>query len=349
MKFTRTIVMGAAAAILAGTVLNVGVSSVANAAEVDGPKVKWNVSLWGARRGFSEGLEGLAEYVAEKTDGNFEISLQYGAVLSSNKENLDGLYIGAFEAATFCAVYHPSKTPALGVLDLAFLPIENLEKRRDVIETMYDHPVIRAEFAKWKTVPLMGVMLPSYEAMGTGDAPTTLADWQGLRISSTGGVGKLMAALGASVTVVSAPDMFQSMERGLIAASTFPYTYAFASYRLHEISNWVTDNWSFGSIVCHAAVTETAYNDLPDQYKALLEEAVTYAYDYQIKKYAEVDVTNEVLFEEAGLTRVAMTDEIQAAVQGAAQPSWDAWVAAATAEGIPAQELLDAVLKAASN
>jgi len=348
MKQNKIVTMNTVAALCVGTILSVGPSAPAYAAEVDGPEVHWNLSLWGARRGFSEGLEGLADYVSQKTDGNFEITLHYGAVLSSNKENLDGLYLGAFEAAAFCPVYHPDKTPALGALDLAFLPIDTLEKRRDVIEAFYENPVVVEEFAKWKSVPLMGVMLPNYEAMGTGDVPDTLSTWQGMRISSTGGVGRLMAALDASVTVISAPDMFQSMERGVIDAATFPYTYAFAAYRLHEISTWVTDGWSLGAIVCHAAVTQTAYDALPDQYKTLLEEGITAGYAHQIQEYSDVDVVNEVLFEEAGLIRVPLSDEIQQAILDAAQPSWTAWVEAATENGVPGQELLDSVLSLAA-
>lgn len=73
--------------------------AAAQAAEVEGPKVKWLVSLWGARRGFTEGVEGLKAYVEEKTDGNFELDLQYGGVLSDPKENIDGLQLGAFEVS----------------------------------------------------------------------------------------------------------------------------------------------------------------------------------------------------------------------------------------------------------
>lgn len=348
MQSKNISIIGLAAVVACTGFLTTIPAAPAQAAEVEGPKVKWLFSLWGARRGFSEGIEGLAEYVAEKTDGNFEISLQYGEVLSSSKENLDGLYIGAFEAAAFCAVYHPEKTPALGGLDLAFLPIKSLEARAEVVEDFYQQPVVQEEFGKWNSVPLMGILLSNYEAMGTGEAPDTLDKWKGMRISSTGGVGQLMSSLGASVTVVSAPDMFQSMERGVIDAATFPYTYAFASYRLHEISDWVTDNWSLGSMVCHAAANKAAYDALPDQYKQLLKEGAAAGYKQQIEKYTEVDVKNEAAFEEAGLIRVPLTDEIRTAIEDAAKPSWDAWVVSATEKGLPAQDLLDAILESAS-
>jgi TRAP-type C4-dicarboxylate transport system substrate-binding protein len=66
---------------------------------------EWNVSLWGKPRAFTAHVEKLAELVYEKTKGDFELNLHFGG-LSKNKENLDGISIGAFEMAQFCAGYH---------------------------------------------------------------------------------------------------------------------------------------------------------------------------------------------------------------------------------------------------
>ncbi len=55
----------------------------------------WNVSVWGKRRAFTEHVEKLAELVAAKTNGEFTMNVSYGG-LSKNRENLDGISIGAF-------------------------------------------------------------------------------------------------------------------------------------------------------------------------------------------------------------------------------------------------------------
>ena len=72
----------------------------------------WNVSLWGKRRAFTEHVEKLAELVSEKTNGEMKLNISYGG-LSKNKENLDGISIGAFEMAQFCAGYHRDKNPSI--------------------------------------------------------------------------------------------------------------------------------------------------------------------------------------------------------------------------------------------
>ncbi|MEO1694918.1 MAG: C4-dicarboxylate ABC transporter substrate-binding protein, partial [Pseudomonadota bacterium] len=65
----------------------------AQAAEVDGPALTWNMSLWGKKRAFTAGAEKLSELLKEKTGGKFNLVLHYGGALSKSRENLDGISI----------------------------------------------------------------------------------------------------------------------------------------------------------------------------------------------------------------------------------------------------------------
>ncbi len=101
--------------IIIGSTLAFGVAAEALA-------VEWNASVWGKRRAFTEHVEKLAELVSEKTGGDFTINISYGG-LSKNRENLDGISIGAFEMAQFCAGYHRDKNPTITVMELPFLGV----------------------------------------------------------------------------------------------------------------------------------------------------------------------------------------------------------------------------------
>ncbi|NVK15685.1 MAG: C4-dicarboxylate ABC transporter substrate-binding protein, partial [Rhodobacteraceae bacterium] len=109
---------------------------------------EWNVSLWGKRRAFTEHVEKLAELVSEKTGGEFTLNISYGG-LSKNKENLDGISIGAFEMAQFCAGYHRDKNPTITVLELPFLGVNTLEEEVAVSHAVYGHPAVQADLARW--------------------------------------------------------------------------------------------------------------------------------------------------------------------------------------------------------
>jgi TRAP-type C4-dicarboxylate transport system substrate-binding protein len=103
---------------------------------------EWNVSVWGKRRAFTEHVEKLAELVSTKTNGEFTMNVSYGG-LSKNRENLDGISIGAFEMAQFCAGYHRDKNRAITVLELPFLGVETLEQEVAVSHAVYDHPAVK--------------------------------------------------------------------------------------------------------------------------------------------------------------------------------------------------------------
>jgi len=150
---------------------------------------EWNVSVWGKRRAFTEHVEKLAELVSEKTNGEFTLNVSYGG-LSNERENLDGISIGAFEMAQFCAGYHPDKNPSLTVLELPFLGVETLEQERALSEALYAHPAVRADLARWNAVPLMPTPMPQYNFVGAGDAPRTLDDYKGLTVRALGGIGQ---------------------------------------------------------------------------------------------------------------------------------------------------------------
>src|SRR3546814_5333727 len=71
--------------------------------------IQWNHSVWGGSRAVTRNIEYIAEQVAKASGGNFTIRIHYGDSISPAKENLDGIKLGAFESAHFCASYHPGK------------------------------------------------------------------------------------------------------------------------------------------------------------------------------------------------------------------------------------------------
>ena len=121
---------------------------------------EWNVSLWGKKRAFTEHVEKLAELVSAKTNGEFTLNISYGG-LSKNRENLDGISIGAFEMAQFCAGYHRDKNPSITVLELPFLGVTSLEQEVKLSKAVYAHPATVADLNRWNATLLMPSLCPS--------------------------------------------------------------------------------------------------------------------------------------------------------------------------------------------
>ncbi|MEP2948226.1 MAG: C4-dicarboxylate ABC transporter substrate-binding protein [Lentilitoribacter sp.] len=316
----------------------------ATAANVDGPKVFWKLSMWGNPRALSAGIEAMAEKVREETGGNFNIKIFYGAQLSKSTENLDGLKVNAFEGAAICNFYHPGKNPAWMVFSLPFLPLGDPQVDKYVRTKMMEHPAIVADMAQWNAVPYISGLLPQYEILGNGDAPTSLEAWEGMRVRAGGGLGTAMEKLGAVKTTLPAGETSTAMQRGALDAAAFPYTYAHVAFKINEESTWFTANLAPGTSECGWVFNKTAYDALPDQYKKLLADNKELALDTQLAAYAAADEKNLPMFKENLTEIVYSDDELAKFKEVAGQPVWDEWVAA-NKDKFDAQNVLDSVFK----
>jgi TRAP-type C4-dicarboxylate transport system substrate-binding protein len=343
----RKIILAAASAAVLGAGFYISDIGGAHAQTVEGPKVNWRFSSWGQRRAITEGLEYLVAETAKRTNGNFQIKIFYGEALSQAKENLDGISVGAFEAAYFCGSYHPAKHKPLNVLDLPFLPLYDLDRMYDVHMKIYEHPAVKSALGKWNANLFMPNVLPQFEIMGRGKVPKSVDDFKGMRASLPGVIGRALGKVGITLSSLTAAETYTALERGTIDAVAFPYSYTFAAYKVDQISNWVTTNLSMGTIVCPTVINQKAWADLPQQYKDLLLSLRRPAHDVIVREYKKADQANEEKWKKQGMALIKMPADQQAEFQKAAgRPIWEEWVAENKAE-FDAQGLLDLVLTSA--
>jgi len=311
-------------------------------------KVEWNLSMWGNPRALTEGHEAAAKYVEEKSGGNFVIKVHYGEAISPAKGNLDGIKIGSHEAANICTSYHPGKNPVGTALDLPFLPITDVAALIKVHEAFRTFEPWVKEMERWNALTWFTAALPLYEFMGGGTPPRELKDWSSMRVRALGGIGDAMRKLGAVPTSVPAPEVYTSMERGVVQAASFPFSYAHAAYRLHEIAKWYTTNMAPGTIYCPQIVGKTAYEKLTPEYQKLIDEAREIAHGRYLTVYDEADAKWLPIFDQT-LERVTYSEEQLGEFRKVgAEPVWEEWVAKMKTEGVPnSQEVLDFVLQAA--
>jgi TRAP-type C4-dicarboxylate transport system substrate-binding protein len=304
---------------------------------------EWDVSLWGARRAFTEHVEKLAELVSEKTGGEFTLNISYGG-LSNERENLDGIEIGAFEMAQFCAGYHADKNPSITVLELPFLGVETLEEEREISMALYEHPAVVEDLARWNAVLLMPSPLPQYNLVGSGPVPGSLEGLSGLSVRATGGIGEAMQALGATPTSMSATEVRQAMDSGVVNAVSFA-PHAHMSFGTVEAADWWTTNLDPGTVNCPVVVNSDALDALSDEHREALLGSVEEALDHYIQFYEDETMAAwGPLLEERGVEEVTFSDENLATLrEEVAGPAAEAWIAENEARGLPARELYDMV------
>ncbi len=316
--------------------LSVGFISEAAATE-------WNVSVWGKRRAFTEHVERLAELVSEKTNGEFTMNVSYGG-LSKNRENLDGISIGAFEMAQFCAGYHRDKNPTITVLELPFLGVNTLEEEVAVSHAVYAHPAVQADLARWNAKLLMTSPMPQYNIVGTGEPRDEIADFEGMRVRATGGIGQAFESVGGVPTSVTATEAYNAMESGVVDTVAFAQ-HAHLSFGTINRADWWTANLNPGTVNCPVVVNIDAYDALSDEHRAALDSSVDEAIAHYLANYAELLDKWESVLAEKDVQKVVISDEVLAEFRAAAaDPIREKWIADMTAQGLPAQELYDLVI-----
>ncbi len=333
MIFNRKILASVSAVVL----------GAAFAGETLAADVTWNMSLWGKRRAFTENAEKFAELVSEKTDGKFEIKLNYGEALSKSRENLDGISFGAFEMAQFCASYHPDKNPTLTVLELPFLGVPDLETQVKLDKIVYNHPAVKDDLARWSAKLVMSSPMPQYNFVGKGDAPTQVSDFEGMRVRALGGIGQAMETIGAVPTSVTASETYQAIDSGTVNAASFA-PHAHLSFNTVEAGNWWTTNLNPGTVSCPIVVNIDAYEALPAEFKKAFDESVDPAIDHYLETYDKVYDKWYPTLEKLEIEQVTFPDDQLAAFkEKAGKPLWDKWVADMNEKGLPGAELLEVV------
>ncbi|WP_227272665.1 TRAP transporter substrate-binding protein DctP [Roseobacter weihaiensis] len=326
------------------TYLSVAVAGAISFAFVsEAAATEWNVSVWGKRRAFTEHVEKLAELVADKTGGEFTMNVSYGG-LSKNRENLDGISIGAFEMAQFCAGYHPDKNRVITVLELPFLGVENLEQEVAVANAVYAHPAATEEMAQWNAKLLMTSPMPQYNIVGTGEPRDELAEFEGMRVRATGGLGEAFKTVGAVPTSVTATEAYQAMEGGVVDTVAFAQ-HAHLSFGTINQADWWTANLNPGTVNCPVVVNIDAYDALSDAHRAALDASVAEAIDHYLVNYAELLQRWDAVLAEKGVEKVDIAPEVIEEFQAkAGAPIHEAWIAEMEGQGLPGQELYDLVV-----
>ena len=311
-------------------------------------KIVWDIAIYGPPREITVPIETVAKYIDEKSGGKFTFKLHYSESISPAKAVLDSLKIEAIQGGLVTFGYTPGKVPLHLAIDLPYLPIDTLEQWQKVQDAFNAWEPARKEMAKWNGISLYAVQLPVYEFMGTGKPPKSLEDWKGMRVRVLGTAGEAMKLLGAVPTSVPAPEVYTALERGTFSAVAMPFTYALGAYKIYQVSKWYTFGMQIGSVNNAWVVSKSAYEKLPGEYKKLLEDVRAAQYAAGRAALRAADAKNIPLFDKAGLERITFTPELAAAFRAkAGKPIWDAWVKQNKAKGLPAQEALDLILKAA--
>ncbi len=313
------------------------------------PKViKWDVSLWGPLGARVWPIQWWAEEMEKRTGGRFKAVLHPGAVLAPPKEQLDGIKAGLFDMAHFCPLYAPGKAPLGMIFSLpCIVPLE-LKQIAQLELAFMEYPAAKELMAeRWNAV-YMGLShtRPNYTFMGTKPI-RSLNDLKGQRIRIGGKVAELFKKFGASPVMMPAPEVYESLSRGILDQSYFAPASHYG-YKIHEVSKYFTYNVGAGCGMLWAFVAnKDSWNALPEDIKEihrkLAKELMLERLPEEMDKYIKEKIYPE--WEKAGIEFIEFPAEDRAKLREAAKPMWEEWAKETEAKGLPGKDLLEYILK----
>lgn len=300
----------------------------------------WNHNIFGPPRALTKGMDVMVDHFRKASGGALDIKVAYGSALGPEKQTPEAIKSGGYEGGQMCVGYYPNKFPLLSAMELPFLVPSRTADQARVYEAVMHHPLIEKEMGERWNIKYFGpVFLPPYEFMGNRRI-ASVADMRGVKMRISGLNAKALQVFGAVPTMVTAPEGYTALERGTIDSFGFPYTYAFGSYKMYEVSKFVTDGMAMSGFLCFQGVSLSAWNKLPAKLQAELPRAQALADQALLAAYKEADDKWLPVFK-AKVEIVPFPAAERAKLAAGANAIWEDWVKEQAADGRPGRAVLD--------
>ncbi len=270
------------------------------------------------------GYEKFAELVKEKSGGRVEVQVFGNCMLGCDRVAMESVQRGSLEMASSSSPNMANFSPYFMVFDLPYMT--DIQYQQKLYDSL-DNGELGKYFDKLAdTINLKPLMFSEYGYRNfvTTDTPISTADTlKGLKVRVTASPVEIEVAkaLGMSPTPISWGETYTAMQQGTVdgEGNTFSLLY---DAKHNEVIKFAVDSRHNYSM--HMLMVNTEFwNGLPDDVKAILEEAAQEALNYQRSITAELEQKAEDKFIEQGIKVHKLTPEELKGYQEATRPVWD--------------------------
>jgi len=283
-------------------------------------------------------LQGWANEVEKATNGRVKFTM-----LPKHPSAPPGTFDAVRDGLVDLSYVTASYTPARHVLPLlAELPGSGETSLANSVAYSRIHWKYFQKIGEYKGVKLLGVFTHGPGQMFTKKPVHSIADVQGLKIRTGGGVAEKVAkALGASAFVKPAPESYELLSSGVADGTFFPLE-SVISFKLDTVLEQATlfpggmYSSSFGFFM-----NEDKWNKLPKQDQDIIEKlSGEHIARLAGASWDDVDRKGLEALKKSGVKIVNANSELVAEVKKRSAPIVDEWVREATAKGVDGAKVL---------
>lgn len=285
-------------------------------------------------------VEPWAEDVEEATDGTVTIEIHPAGALTAPDAAYDNAVSGAVDIGWALNGYTPGRFPLTSIVGLPFM-FESAEQATDALWDLYEEfPEFQAEYDDVKVLALWTHDVGNLYTVGE---EVTEPDLSGLTLRAPGPLQTdLIEAMGGSGVGMPAPELYDSLERGVIDGLMIGDT-GIPTFSLHEVVDHVTvGNFFVGAEFI--VMNQGAWDSLSEAQQEAIDGLIGREWSHVGAASYDTGNQEDVTFEEWGFTVTDVTDDIEP-WQEAAQPVIDNWISEREADGAPGQAMYDRLLE----
>jgi TRAP-type transport system periplasmic protein len=284
-------------------------------------------------------IEPWAKEVEERCGGKIKINIYPAESLLKAKDTYEGIVRGMADLAWGLHHVTPGRFPLTEVMHLPFV-LPSMQAINDAFEQLFEKR-LKAEYKDVKVLWLSGA--PLNQLLTSKKAVRTLQDLKGLAITCEGPLVPAVKAVGASPTQVPPPELYSSLQLGVIGGTISPYA-GILAYRLQEVAKYLTVA-DVNSITTFAVMNLQKWNSLPADVRKVIEECSGIGlYNRKWSKVQlEADTDAQGALQKAGVEFIRLPPAERDAWRKISQGSYERWLEGVKAKGLPGKEVLDEV------
>jgi TRAP-type transport system periplasmic protein len=310
------------------------------------PKVLKLSSLYTVTSPNFGSAEWFAAELEKRTNGDYKIEFYKGGTLGKVADLPQLCADGVIDFYISSCAYNPNIFKLSRVAELMYIT-ENPNANAMAVWDMYhNYPPLRDEWHKNGLIYAFNAPVGSM-AVVSKDPINNLSDIKGLKVRTVSIIGKMVEKWGGIPVSLPFPEVYDSLNRGLIKGSfAVPFREVYVS-RLWEVAPYVLDTGIGAYALVYVAMSKKTYDEFPPNIRTIVdqlrEEANAYDRKYHVNFVKEV--TNK-LANEKSVKLISWSPEQKAAAKNLAVPFiWEDWIKEMEAAKLPGQECLNVYKK----
>ena len=267
-----------------------------------------------------------AEQVEKRSNGQIKVKMYWVDELCGPKEMMMAVKSRLADVVGQVPGYTPGETPIWNATFLPFLWAPRLD------QTMMIYPRLARESKPFidEMNKFNCIYAGAYEHEGyniIGKKPVrTVSDFKGLRIRVMTDLGEILKQFGAVPMLVPVTEMYSALDTGIVDALCHAQL-TFHSYKVDEISKYMTLDMNMGAAPTFYFINKDAWNELPEDLKKAIQSVVddlpAFMWDFQ--SFPERHADADRMIKEKGIEVIHFPKAERDKLAAKAESVWEAW------------------------